>query len=75
MPDFAAPVELQPAQALAADEHRGAVADDRADVQAQIGQLADLDAAAGPSPSLPMIRISTPARSAILRARAESGCR
>ena len=39
----------------------GAVADDRADVQAQARQLARLDAGDRPCPTLPIIRISTPA--------------
>ncbi len=43
--DLAAAVELQLAQALAADERRRAVAHDGAHVQPQVGQLARLDAA------------------------------
>ena len=42
--DFAAAVELELAQALAADEEGRAVADDGADVQAQAGQRPGRDA-------------------------------
>src|SRR4051794_18719782 len=41
--DLAPIFELEPAQALAADEGLAAVADDGADVQAQVGELTDLD--------------------------------
>ncbi len=68
--DFAAAVELQLAQALAADEGRRAVADDGADVQAQAGQRAGRRRRRSPLSILPMTRISTPALRALGQQRA-----
>ena len=64
--DLAPAVQLQLAQALAADEGRGAVADDGAHVQPQLASLRTLMPAIAFS-SLPRIRISTPAFGALLQ--------